>query len=110
MARKNNIGQVRKAAARTLWAYAYEMIAPPDGSLADTRDLLDRLNAAAAVDGRTWTARLVTTRLMHVLIVSESPEMDLEHNRTLEAGLARLGIQHLLTAPMRVDDDVDADS
>jgi hypothetical protein len=98
----------KPSVAKALWAYGYEMLAPHhDGRIADIRGLLDRQNAAAVRDGRRWTARLVTTRLVHVLIVSESPELDLDINRTLETELARLGVQYLMTSPMRVSDESD---
>jgi hypothetical protein len=112
MTRKRRIALGGKpAAARTLWAYGYEMVAPhPAGRMAEIRSLLDRRNAEAARDGRTWTARVVTTRLIHVLIVSASPERDLDMNRELEAELTGLGVQYLVTVPMRVSREADAEA
>jgi hypothetical protein len=87
------------------------MVAPhPDGIIANIRGVLNRQNAEAARDGRTWTARLVTTRLIHVLVVSASPEQNVDINRRLEADLAALGVQYLMTAPMRVSDDDDTET
>jgi hypothetical protein len=112
MTKKRRIAAGGKpSAAKALWAYGYEMVAPhPDGRMADIRGVLARQNAEAALEGRTWTARLVTTRLIHVLIVSESPAQDLEINRTLEAELTQLGVQYLVTAPMQVSDEADMES
>jgi hypothetical protein len=101
----------RPSAEKALWAYGYEVVAlRPAGRMAEIMGVLERQNAAAARDGRTWTARLVTTRLVHVMIVSESPELDLAINRTLEAELAQLGVQYLVTAPMRVSSEVDTET
>ncbi|HET9439398.1 MAG TPA: hypothetical protein VFO52_04480 [Longimicrobiales bacterium] len=98
-------------AARTLWAYGYEMIAQhAEDRMAEIRDLLNRQNAEAARDGRKWTARLVARRVMHVMIVSTSPELDLDINRKLETELTALGVQYLTTAPMRVSEEPDAES
>jgi hypothetical protein len=105
MTRKPRVAPGRKpGAAKSLWAYGYEMVAPhPEGCMAEIRGLLDRQNAEAGRDGRTWVARLVTTRLVHVLVVSASPEVDLDVNRKLEAELTGLGVKYLVTRPMRVD-------
>jgi hypothetical protein len=112
MTKKKRAGAGGKPTAeRTLWAYGYEMVAPhPDGIIADVRGLLVRQNAEAVRDGRTWTARLVTTRLIQVLVVSASPELDVDSNRRLEADLAELGVQYLMTAPLRVSDDDDRET
>jgi hypothetical protein len=104
-------GGGKPAAAKTLWAYGYEMVSPhPDGRIADIRELLERQNAVAALGGRTWSARLVTTRLVHVLVVSESPQLDTDINRALEQELTHLGVHFLVTAPMRVSDEADAET
>jgi hypothetical protein len=112
MARKRRFtADGKPPAERTLWAYGYEVVAPhPAGRMVEILGLLERQNAQAARDGRTWTARLVTTRLVHVLIVSESPELDLPMNRTLEGELAQLGVQYLVTAPMRVSSEADIEA
>jgi hypothetical protein len=112
MTRKPRVAAAGKpAAARPLWAYGYEMVAPhPAGCMAEIRGVLDRQNAEAARAGRTWAARLVTTRLVHVLIVSGSPELDLDVNCELEAELAGLGVRYLVTLPMQVSDTAEADA
>ena len=107
--RKRVAANGKPAAARTLWAYGYEMVAPhPDDHIAKIRDVLERQNMEAAREGRTWSARLVARRVMHVLIVSKGPELDLDINRKLEAELTELGVRYLMTVPMRVDDEPDA--
>jgi hypothetical protein len=97
--------------AKALWAYGYEMIpSQTEHRMTVLRGLVDRQNALAAQDGRTWTARLVTQRVVHVLIVSTSPELDRDINRRLEAELAELGVRYRITLPMRVSDGPDAES
>ena len=110
MTRKKRVAAaVKPAAAKPLWAYGYEMVAPhPEDRMPEIRDLLERQNGDAAREGRTWTARLVARRVMHVLIVSANPEMDVDINRKLEAELTELGIRYFMTVPMRVIDGDDA--
>ncbi|MEX1182010.1 MAG: hypothetical protein WEF86_02165 [Gemmatimonadota bacterium] len=70
--------------------------------------LLKRENHEAKRDARTWTARLLTEQLAtHVLIVSTSPEMDLEINRKLETQLKAMGVEFALTVPMPVSGEPD---
>jgi len=89
---------------RTLWAFGYEIIPPHrDQELAALRRLLAREHGHAAREARTWTARLVTEqRATHVLIVSDSPELDLEINRKLETELRALGVDFLVTVPIPI--------
>jgi hypothetical protein len=111
VARKRRVAaNGQSPAARTLWAYGYELVpSHPQDRIAEIRDLIERQNQDAAKEGRTWNARLVTRRVTHVMIVSTSPDVDLDHNRRLEAELTGLGVQFLTTVPMRVSDDPDAD-
>ena len=97
------------SAARTLWAYGYEMIPPHrEDRMTAIRGLLDLENDAARREARTWTARLVTEQqVTHVLIVSASPELDLAINRKLEAKLRALGVEFLVTVPMSVRDQAE---
>lgn len=100
-------GDGTSSAGRTLWVYGYEMIPPRQvhGTTA-IRGLLDRENAEAKREDRTWTARLITEhRATHVLIVSTSPEQNREVNRKLETELKALGVEFLLTLPVPVGDE-----
>ena len=107
--RKNADG--KSPAARALWAYGYEMIpSQVEHRMTVLRGVIDRQNALAAQDGRTWSARLVTHRVVHVLIVSASPELDRDINRRLEDELTGLGVRYLVTLPMRVGDGLHAES
>jgi hypothetical protein len=100
-------GDGTPSAERTLWVYGYEMIPPHQvAGMTAIRGLLDRENAEAKREARTWTARLVTEQqATHVLIVSNSPEQNREVNRKLETELKALGVEYLLTVPMPVGDD-----
>ena len=105
MTKKNRVnGEATPSAGRALWAYGYEMIPPHlEDRMGEVRGLLERENNEAVQAGRTWAARLVTEeRVTHVLIVSASPQLDLEINRRLETELKSLGLKFLLTVPMPV--------
>lgn len=99
-----NAGEGMPSVERMLWVYGYEMIPPHDEQqMKDIRDLLDCENNEAKRTARTWTARLVTRQLAsHVLIVSTSPELDLEINRKLEAELRALGGEFAITIPVLI--------
>lgn len=104
-----NAGDKTPSEERTLWVYGYEMIPPHDEQqMTVIRDLLDLENNEAKRSARTWTARLVTRQqATHVLIVSTSPELDLEINRKVEAELRALGGEYLVTVPMPIRPDPD---
>lgn len=107
--KREDAGEVPPSAEKTLWVYGYEMVPPPqDHRMTAIRKLLDRENDEARRNDRTWTARLVTQQqATHVLIVSTSPELDLEINRKLEAELKALGGEFLVSIPMPVKADPD---
>lgn len=110
MTKKERIaGAEKPAAGKTLWVYGYEMVPPHhERRMTAIRGLLDRENLEAKRNDRTWSARLVTEQqATHVLIVSSSPELDLEINRNLEAELKALGGEFVLTVPMPISDDAD---
>ncbi|HUP52659.1 MAG TPA: hypothetical protein VM198_09285 [Longimicrobiales bacterium] len=90
----------------SLWVYGYEMIPPHrEQGMTVIRGLINRKNGEAKREDRTWTARLVTEQqVTHVMIVSDSPELDLEANRAVEAELRTLGVDFLATIPMLVGD------
>jgi hypothetical protein len=102
--KSRHAGEGTPSGERTLWAYGYEMIPPRrEQQMAAIRNLLDRENAEAKRTARVWTARLVTQmQATHVLIVSTSPELDLEINRKLEAELNALGGEFVVTVPMPI--------
>lgn len=97
-------GEGTPPAERTLWVYGYEMIPPqPERQMMAVRKLLDLENNEAKRTASAWTARLVTRQqATHVMIVSTSPELDLEANRKLEAELRALGGEFVVTVPMPI--------
>ncbi|TVP46315.1 MAG: hypothetical protein EA350_07320 [Gemmatimonadales bacterium] len=92
------------SAGRPLWVYGYQMNPPqPEARMTAIRDLLDKQNDAVALKGRKWTACLVTEeRVTHVLVVTSSPEENLDLNRRLESELKGMGIRFELSVPMPV--------
>lgn len=89
----------------SVWAYAYQLLPPRTPDQAGTIvELVRRENADALRNSRIWTARLVTEpRATHVLVLSDTPELDRETNRRLEARLRALDVRFTVSLPMRVD-------
>jgi hypothetical protein len=89
-----------------LWAYAYQLLAPrATDRMSTILELVDRENADALRNARAWTARLVAEhQVTHVLVLSDSPELDRDMNRRLEARLRELDVRFTVTLPMRVDE------
>ncbi len=88
----------------SLWAYAYELL-PPHAvrRMQAIRALLEEANGGAAREDRRWAARLVLeNQVTHLLIVSDTPEMDPEINRRIEAALKELDVRYSVTLPMPV--------
>jgi len=110
MEKRRSDGEETPSTGRTLWAYGYEMIPPHREELMTAiRGLLDRESSDAKGEARTWTARLITEeQATHVLVVSTSPDMDLEINRKLEAELKALGIEFRVTVPMPVGETAES--
>lgn len=72
------------------------------------RTLLDDEKSNAKLAARTWEGRfLVEERVTHILVVSDSPDQDLEVNRRLEAELRKLEAGFSVTVPLAVADDGD---
>jgi hypothetical protein len=92
---------------KNLWAYAYEIVPPqPEDRLRTISALLDRERADARDRARTWESRVVVEdHVTHILVVSDSPQQDLEVNRRVEAELRDLRAGFSVTAPMAVADE-----
>ncbi len=87
-----------------LWAYAYELL-PPHAvrRMQAIRALLDEANGGAAREDRKWAARLVLeNQVTHLLVVSDTPEMDPDITRRIEAALKELDVPYSVTLPMPV--------
>jgi hypothetical protein len=97
---------------RTIWAYGYE-IAPPlsQDRLRVIEALVKDEHSSATLGARTWEGRLVVQeQVTHILVVSDSPDQDLEVNRKLEAELRRLEAGFSVTMPLAVVDRADSPS
>jgi hypothetical protein len=89
-----------------LWAYAYRLLPPrATDRMSRILELVHQENAEALRDARTWTARLVAERhVTHVLVLSDTPDLDRGMNRRLQARLRELDVRFTVTLPMRVDE------
>lgn len=89
-----------------LWAYAYELLPHrATDRMGGILELVDQENADARRNARKWTARLVTEpQVTHVLVLSDTPDMDRDMNRRLEARLRELDVRFTVTLPMRIDE------
>jgi hypothetical protein len=88
-----------------LWAYAYQLLPPrATDRLSGLLALVDRENTAALRGAGTWRARLVCeTRVTHLLVLSDTPDLDGAMNRRLESRLRELDVRFTVTLPLRVD-------
>jgi hypothetical protein len=92
---------------RTIWTYAYEVFpAQAENRMRFVRAILEREHEERRREGRTWTGRLVQERqITNILIVSDSPQQDLDINRRLEAALAELNASFSRTLSLEVADE-----
>ena len=89
-----------------VWAYGYE-ITPPLARerLRMIENLVEEEHANAKSGARTWQGRLVVEeQVTHILVVSDSPDQDLEVNRRLETELRRLEALFSVTAPVALSE------
>jgi hypothetical protein len=103
------VGETRRsdgaaASADLLWAYAYRLRPPRTArGMKEFRALLNEKNREAQRADRSWTARLILEQqATHVLIVSDTPELDREFNRALEAKLREMDVPFAVTVPLPV--------
>jgi hypothetical protein len=98
----------RRPRSQPTWAYAYRIRqSPASVRLATIEVLLDRENAAALREKRTWAGRVVVEpEISYVLIVTDSPDQNREINRRLEAELADLDAEFSITLSLAVADDI----
>lgn len=90
---------------RPIWAYTYTLVPPRSAEeLRSIRKVLDNERRAAAVRDARWEARLVNDeRISHILVLSDSPDVDVEVNNRLEAALRAIGAGFAITVPMAVE-------
>lgn len=91
------------------WAYGYE-ISPPTTQerLRAIEHLIEEEHANATLQTRKWQGRFVVQeQVTHLLVVSDSPDQELEVNRRLEAELTRLDAKFSLTPSVPLTDGED---
>lgn len=100
------VGSGKPSKEEPLWAYAYQLLPPrATDRMSSILELVDQENANALRNTRTWTARLVAEpQVTHVLVLSDTPDLDRDMNRRLEAKLRDLDVRFTVTLPMRVDE------
>lgn len=96
---------------RTLWAYTYRLDPPQTVTrLKAVRALLEREHTAALARTGTWEGRLVVDdRISHILVLSDSPQLDGDVNRRLETELRALEASFALTVPMAIGGELPAE-
>lgn len=98
--------KVRDGSKKATWAYGYEL-SPAQAAerLRTVKRLLNRENAAARRESRTWSGRVVVEeQITHILVVCDDPERDHDVNARLEASLTALNVKFARTAPMALGD------
>jgi hypothetical protein len=87
-----------------LWAYAYTIVpAQPSRRFDTIRALLEGENLAALSGLGAWAGRLILEhKVVHILIVSDTPVRNREINCRLEAELDRLNAAFSVTKPLAV--------
>lgn len=96
----------RPTPSRKKWAYGYE-ISPPmtQARLTAIEQLLEEEHANAKLQTRTWQGRFVVEeQVTHLLVVSDSPDQEMDVNRKLEEELHRLEAKFSLTPPVELGD------
>lgn len=91
----------------TIWSYGYEISPPlPPARLRTIERLLAIEQSKARRLDRRWASRfIVDDRVTHIMVVSDSPNQQLEINRRLEDELAKLKAGFSITPPLVVVDD-----
>jgi len=97
----------RTPPAKPVWAYAYQILPPQaEDRLHTIKTLLDKENADAQRTARTWAGRVVVEQqVTHILVVSDTPELNHAVNRRLEAQLKELNAGFSMTVPIAVADE-----
>jgi len=89
-----------------LWAYTYRLIPPlrPERVRA-LRALLARVQKAAKARDGLWEGRMVADeRISHILVLSDSADLDDDTNRRIAAALLALDAAFAVTVPLAVGD------
>ena len=89
----------------TIWAYAYRLSPPlPPSKLRHLNEVLERERTAARERNGKWEARFVTDeRVAHILVLTDSPDLNRDANKRIEAALHVIDARYSLTVPLAVD-------
>jgi len=89
-----------------VWSYGYEILpALSRDRLRSLEELLDEEHLLAKQNRRTWTGRFVVEeQVTHLLVVSDTPDQELEVNRRVEGELKRLTAAYSITSPVEIAD------
>lgn len=91
-------------APKTIWAYTYRVVPPQTAARLDkVQSLIDEERRDAKLRSATWEGRLVVDeRVAHILVLSDTPDLDRDVNRRIEAELRELDAGFSVTVPMAV--------
>ncbi len=99
---------------RPIWAYSYSLVPPQSADrLRRVKALLEKEKRAAVGRAGLWEGRLVVDeRVSHILVLSDTPDLDHAVNKRLEAELRAIDAEFAVTVPLAVDDGAvdDADA
>lgn len=87
-----------------IWAYTYRLVPPqPASKLRAVKALLAKEHRAAKQRAAVWEGRLVVDeRIAHILVLSDSPNLDHEVNQRLEDALRAIDAGFAVTVPLAV--------
>lgn len=105
----SSAGKDMPPTGKPLWAYAYQMNPPQaEHRMEQVRALLEQENGEAKLGAGTWVARIIVEpQVTHILVVSDSPELNRKLNTRLEVSLRELDTRFSITVPMPLGDRVE---
>ncbi len=92
---------------RIIWAYSYRLVPPlPVAQLRKVKALLEQEHRDAVKRDATWEGRLVVDeRIAHILVLSDTPDLDLAANHRIEAALRAVDAGYAVTVPLAVPNE-----
>lgn len=86
---------------RAIWAYTYRLTPPQSAErLRKVKAMLAREHREAVARDGTWEGRMVVDeRVANILVLSDSPDLDRDVNRRLEAELRAIDSGFAVTLP-----------
>lgn len=92
---------------RVIWAYTYRLTPPQSASrLRKVKAMLVEEHREAVLREGTFEGRMVVDeRVAHILVLSDSPDLDRDVNKRLEAELRAIDSGFAVTVPFAVDGD-----